>query len=192
MSLRFQRLFLTFPEGLHSVPELSPKGTFRVQFDMLGFVVPVNAQLFRTQQMHVTNTPYIYIHTHLVLHSFLFCYTKFFCRTLLWLILDWTLSWQVGRKLKIILSSGFKWSGRWHARAHFDGGSLECAGLQMPSTEAFPELFMSYLCLLYALNCILYNNQHFHTTHTTWMHCLYVVSCLYPWQGVITKWMSNE
>lgn len=76
MSLRFQRLFLTFPEGLHSVPELSPKGASSVQFEMLGFVVPVNTQLIRTQQMHVTNTPYIYIHTHLVLFSFLFLLYK--------------------------------------------------------------------------------------------------------------------
>ena len=77
----------------------------------------------------------IYSPAHWVLFSLPFCYTKFLCRTMFQLIEDWTLSWQVGRKLKIILSPGFKRSERWHARAPqatvcLDQGSAESALLQ--------------------------------------------------------------
>lgn len=71
----------------------------------------VNTLLIRTQQIQVRNT-HVFISTHL---RFYFCFTcirKFLCRTMFWLMQDGTLSWQVGRKLKIILSPGFKWSER--------------------------------------------------------------------------------
>lgn len=126
MSLRSQRMFYIPLREHHLVPELSPKGNLKLQFEGLGFMVSVNTVLF---SRYALNTHYICIHTHWVLFSLHFCYTKFLCKTTFWLVQDWTLSWQVGRKLKIILSPGFKWSGRWVTCQSFGKPEFPVSGL---------------------------------------------------------------
>ena len=118
-------------KGLHSVPECGPWGSHTFPFEMLGFLVSwILHSLGHDRQMFWTHT-HISVYKYLVLFSLHCCSTKFLCRTMFfWLMLDWTLSQQVGRKLKIILFLGLKPSGRWHdsfgkPRVHFDQGAGE-------------------------------------------------------------------
>lgn len=121
MSLKSQSLFHIPPWDI--IPsEFSPKGTCKFQCEVLGSMVSVKYPAH--EQINVINTHYICIHTHtgFIFTSILLKFPLQDC--MVWLIQDWTLSWQVGRELKIIWSPSFKWSGRWHAGALASQSSL--------------------------------------------------------------------